>query len=87
MALPSTPPPSKGGPDLQSPPAGGATYVTSSAPDPLATGAPDDGAHTHTVTLSQAQLSSIKSGQTVTVTTSNNLDHTHTFAVVLASGV
>jgi hypothetical protein len=68
--------------DLSNPPSGGATYTTSSSPDPLATGAPDDGAHTHTVTLTQAELSSIEAGQSVSVMTSNNFAHMHGFAIV-----
>jgi hypothetical protein len=55
--------------DLTNPPASGATY-TSSGPDP-----------THTVTLTQGQLQSIQSGQTVTVTSSVNGNHTHDFAI------
>lgn len=70
--------------DLESPPAGGATYTSSVAPDPLATGAPDSGAHTHTVTLSQAQLSSVQAGQSVTTTSSISLEHDHTFLIVRA---
>ncbi len=56
--------------DLTSPPSGAMTYVTSISLD-----------HTHTVTLSQAQLSQIEAGQTVTVTTSNNGMHTHMFSI------
>lgn len=36
-------------------------------------------AHTHTVTLTAADLDSINTGNTVTKTTSNDLNHTHTF--------
>ena len=36
-------------------------------------------AHTHTVTLTAADLDSINAGNTVTKTTSNDLNHTHTF--------
>lgn len=55
--------------DLTSPPAGGMTYTTS-GPDP-----------THTVTLTQAQLEAIESGQTVQVTTSVANGHTHDFVL------
>jgi hypothetical protein len=55
--------------DLSSPPSGGVTYTTS-GPDP-----------THTVTLTQAQLQSIQSGQSVTVTTSVANNHTHDFTI------
>ena len=55
--------------DLSNPPSGGVTYTTS-GPDP-----------THTVTLTQAQLQSIQSGQSVTVTTSIANNHTHDFTI------
>jgi hypothetical protein len=55
--------------DLTNPPAGGATYTTS-GPDPM-----------HTITLTQAQLQSIQSGQSVTVTTSVANNHTHDFTL------
>ena len=53
--------------DLTNPPAAGVTYTTST-PDP-----------THTVTLTQANLQAIQSGQTVMVTTSTDGGHNHTF--------
>lgn len=62
--------------DLTSPPAAGMTYTSSV-----------EGGHSHRVTLTQAQLTSIGGGQTVTVTSSNDVDtingeaHTHQFAV------
>ncbi|MGE5186135.1 MAG: hypothetical protein ACM31C_28965 [Acidobacteriota bacterium] len=56
--------------DLSSPPAAGATYTTS-----------NNGGHTHTVTLAQAQLQQIEEGGTVTVTSSNVQGHTHAFAI------
>jgi hypothetical protein len=55
--------------DIDSPPAGGATYTTS-GPDP-----------THTLTLTQAELRAIQSGQPVTVTTSVANNHTHDFTL------
>jgi hypothetical protein len=55
--------------DLSSPPSAGVTYTTS-GPDP-----------THTVALTQAQLQSIQSGQSVTVTTSVANNHTHDFTI------
>jgi hypothetical protein len=62
--------------DLASPPAAGVTYTTSS-----------DGGHTHKVTLAQADLMAINAGQTMTVTSTSDLDpangsaHTHKFAI------
>ena len=65
--------------DLTNPPAAGVTYTTSSVSE-----------HTHTVALTKAQLASINSGATVTVTTSSVVDpldgvaHTHQFAIHMA---
>ena len=65
--------------DLTNPPQGGARYTTT-----------NDGGHTHSVTLTQAQLASIESGDDVTVTTSSNVDpynnvaHTHAFMITKA---
>ena len=53
--------------DLTSPPAAGVTYTTS-----IAAG------HSHTVVLTQAQLQSINSGGSVTVTTSSPFPHNFT---------
>ena len=53
--------------DLTAPPAAGTTYTTSF-----------DGGHSHTVTLTQAQLQSINGGGSVTVTTSSPLPHDFT---------
>jgi hypothetical protein len=53
--------------DLMNPPAAGVTYTTSLT----------DG-HTHTVNLTQAQLQSIESGGSVTVTTSSPYPHNFT---------
>jgi hypothetical protein len=57
--------------DLTTPPAKGVTFTTSVAED-----------HTHTVTLTQAQLQTIAMGQEVTVPTSVTDGHMHTFMVV-----
>ena len=65
--------------DLTNPPQAGATYTTTS-----------NSGHTHTVALTQAQLSSIEAGDDVPVTTSSNVDptngqpHTHEFMIVKA---
>jgi hypothetical protein len=65
--------------DLTNPPQTGARYTTSS-----------NGGHTHTVTLTQAQLASIENGDDVTITTSSNVDpqnnvaHTHEFMITKA---
>jgi hypothetical protein len=62
--------------DMATPPAGGVMYTTS-----------DEGGHTHKIMLSQANLTSLGGGQTVTTTSSNDVDqingvaHTHTFAI------
>ena len=62
--------------DMNSPPSAGATYTSS-----------NDGNHTHTITLTAAQLSSIASGHSVTVTSSSDLDpttqvaHTHDWTI------
>jgi hypothetical protein len=53
--------------DLAAPPAAGATYTTSF----------NDG-HDHTVTLTAAQLTSIESGGSVTITTSAPNAHNFT---------
>jgi hypothetical protein len=55
--------------DLTSPPAGGKTYTTSVALN-----------HSHTVVLTQAQLQTIDSGGSVTVTTSSPLPHNFTIS-------
>jgi hypothetical protein len=39
------------------------------------------GPHTHTVTLTAAQLMQIEAGQSVTMTSSNNVGHTHDFSI------
>ncbi|HEU4731572.1 MAG TPA: hypothetical protein VFT22_26940 [Kofleriaceae bacterium] len=52
------------------PPATGATYTTSSA-----------GGHTHKITLSQAQLTTLGGGQQVTVVSTSDSGHTHSFAI------
>jgi len=59
--------------DLNSPPASGATYGTSSG-----------AGHAHAVTLSQTQLQSIASGSTVVVTSTSSGAHTHTFSIQMA---
>jgi hypothetical protein len=59
--------------DLKTPPAGGSTYTTSNT----------DG-HTHPVTLTAAQLASIESGTTVTVTTGGTSPYPHTFTILKA---
>jgi hypothetical protein len=62
--------------DLTNPPVGGVTYTTSV-----------NGEHTHIVTLAQADLTAIHGGQTVTVTSTSDVDpingmaHTHSFAI------
>jgi hypothetical protein len=62
--------------DMTSPPAAGVTYTTSS-----------DGGHTHQVTLSMANLAALAGGQTIMVTSTNDVDpvngtaHTHKFAI------
>jgi hypothetical protein len=58
--------------DLSSPPAAGMTYTSSAS---------GSGPHTHTVTLLAVQLMQIQAGQSVTVTSSNNVGHTHDFSV------
>jgi hypothetical protein len=63
--------------DLTSPPAEGATYTSSNNLDPI-----NDEYHTHTVTLSAQQLSSIEGGAEVLVTSSLDDLHTHQFAIV-----
>jgi hypothetical protein len=61
---------------MSSPPAAGVTYTTS-----------NEGSHTHKVTLAQADLTAISAGQTVTVTSTSDIDpangtaHTHHFAI------
>jgi hypothetical protein len=66
--------------DLTSPPSAGATYTSSSSPDPEAGNAQ----HTHTVALTAAQLTTIEGGGTVTVTSAISLSHTHDFAIMKA---
>lgn len=62
--------------DMTNPPAGGATYTSS-----------NDGSHTHTITLTAQQLSMIAAGQSVLVTSSNDVDpktqvaHTHDWTI------
>jgi hypothetical protein len=62
--------------DLTNPPASGATYTTSI-----------DGQHTHNVTLTQANLTALNGGQTITVTSTNDVDplnktpHAHSFSI------
>jgi hypothetical protein len=63
--------------DLASPPSNGATYTSSSSPDPDA----NNTQHTHTVSFTAAQLTTINGGGTVTVTSAISLSHTHDFAV------
>ncbi len=66
--------------DMTNPPAAGATYTSS-----------NDGNHTHTITLSAAQLSMIASGQSVHVTSSSDVDpktglaHTHDWTITMAT--
>jgi len=55
--------------DLTAPPGAGVTKTTSS-----------DLAHTHQVSLTSDELTSIENGATVTKTTTNDDGHTHTFA-------
>ena len=65
--------------DLTNPPASGATYTTTNVSE-----------HMHTMTLSQAQLSAIEAGTTVTLTTSSVVDpidgvlHSHSFSIMKA---
>jgi hypothetical protein len=62
--------------DMTNPPATGATYTSS-----------NDGNHTHTITLTAEQLASIASGQSVTVTSTSDVDptnqvaHTHNWTI------
>ncbi len=60
---------------LRSPPAEGATFTTTP-------GGTDR--HTHTVTLTAAQLVAIQAGQEIVVESSNTNGHTHTFTLVSA---
>ncbi len=55
--------------DLTNPPAAGVSYTTST-----------NAGHNHTVMLSQAQLQSIESGMSVTVTTSSPFPHNFTIS-------
>jgi hypothetical protein len=55
--------------DLTNPPTAGVTYTTST-----------NAGHNHTVMLSQAQLQSIESGGSVTVTTSSPYPHNFTIS-------
>lgn len=57
--------------DLNSPPAGGASYVSSSS------------GHTHEVDLTAAQLTTIMTGGTVTVQDSLSDGHMHTYTLRL----
>jgi hypothetical protein len=66
--------------DLTSPPAAGMTYTTT--PSVL-----NGLAHTHSISLTQAQLQAIQAGQSVMVETSSPstaaiASHTHSFAIV-----
>lgn len=54
-----------------SPPADGVAGATS-----------DDGAHTHSVAVSMAELQSVGAGQTVKVTTGSAAGHTHVLTLV-----
>jgi hypothetical protein len=56
--------------DLESPPAGGADYLST-----------DVSAHLHQISLSAAQLAAIQSGQTVTVTSTVEAAHQHTWTI------
>ena len=56
--------------DLDHPPATGATYTTSIS-----------GSHDHAVAFSQAQLTTVLNGGSVTVTTSTVTGHAHDFSV------
>jgi len=62
--------------DMTSPPAAGATYTSS-----------NDGNHTHKITLTAEQLASIASGQSVTVTSTSDVDpinqvaHSHSWTI------
>ena len=56
--------------DLATPPAAGVTGNSSPY---------DDDQHVHTVTLTQADLTSIQAGTTVTITSGTTLSHSHTF--------
>ena len=60
--------------DLTNPPAAGMTFTTSF-----------NSGHTHTLALSQEQLKSIASGQTVNAESSSNSGHTHSFAITMAA--
>jgi hypothetical protein len=66
--------------DLTTPPAAGVTYESS-----------NNGAHTHKVTLTAAQLSSIAAGGQVVVTSTSDVDpnngddHTHTWTLSKAA--
>ena len=67
--------------DMASPPAAGATYISS-----------NDGNHTHSITLTAEQLASIASGQSVTVTSTSDVDpktqvaHTHIWTIAKTTG-
>jgi hypothetical protein len=58
--------------DLDSPPAAGVTYTSSSV------------GHTHKITLSSAQLTTIGGGGSVTVTSSSDDGHTHNWTLAKA---
>jgi hypothetical protein len=61
--------------DINNPPAAGNTYTTSAATF-------QGVAHTHQITLSQAQLTTLAKGGTVTVTTTIVESHTHDFTLL-----
>jgi len=61
--------------DLSSPPAAGVSGDSSVY---------DDDGHSHTVTLTMAQLAQIQSGTAVTVTSGVTLSHAHTFVFRLS---
>ncbi|MDD5773490.1 MAG: hypothetical protein PHX78_08525 [bacterium] len=62
--------------DLASLPAAGATYTSTSSG-----GSYYSSGHTHTIFLSQQQLTAINSGSTVTVTSSVTESHTHDWVI------
>jgi hypothetical protein len=64
--------------DLAAPPAGTRTYPTNTAQGTTAL------PHSHTITLTQAQLTALAGGQSVEVGTSLELSHVHGFTLVRA---
>jgi len=56
--------------DVENPPSAGISLQTS-----------ESGGHVHTLAMTQAELQSVKNGNTVTVTASNSSGHTHTFDI------